>query len=73
MPKHTRRIKQAQAALTAYSKQRGVDPDCLVRELIADLGHWCDKHGLDWDHEVAIARDNYTAEVAGIDDEGGGE
>ena len=66
--KHAGRIKQAQIALAAYKKQGGVDPDCLVRDLMADLGHWCDKHGLDWDNEVRIARDNYRCEKNGIDD-----
>lgn len=34
-----------------------------VRDLLADLLHWCDLNGIDFDAELEIARDHFHCET----------
>lgn len=58
-----RRIKQAQIALDAFSDCTGEDSDNALRDLLADLMHWCGKHEVDFWHEADVARMHYEAEL----------
>lgn len=52
-PSNPDRADWAEYALTAFSSQTGADCDMYaVHDLIADLGHYCSRHRLDF---VSIA------------------
>ena len=34
-----------------------------IRDLLADIQHYCDKHSIDFVNELRIASDNYQAEI----------
>jgi len=36
--------------------------ECVVRDTIANLMHWCDARGMDFEHELAMARDFHHME-----------
>ena len=57
------RAHRAAVAVKAYKAIKGVDPDCLVRDLLSDLRHFCDRNRLDFGKENAIAADHYYAEI----------
>ena len=53
------RSKQAQAALaTAYTQG-----DIGLIDLLADLLHYADQHGIDFDEALRLARIHHTAEA----------
>ena len=60
------RSDQAAAGLRAYAQEIGVDTaDTTVQDLLADLAHWCDRHGVDlWDCWDSAGR-NYHEETNG--------
>lgn len=39
------------------------DPAAVLRWLLADLRHWCDKEGISFHEQDAKAHDTYTTEV----------
>lgn len=43
--------------------------ETTVRDCLADLMHWCDAEGMDFENELRIARDNYDTETAELEDE----
>ena len=48
-PLNSDRAEWAEAALLTFMEQTGVDGDReAVSDLIADLGHYCDRHQLDF-------------------------
>lgn len=48
-PMNRDRAEWAEAALLGFMEQTGVDGDReAVSDLIADLGHYCDRHQLDF-------------------------
>ena len=38
-------------------------PEETVRDLLADIMHYCNLHDIDFDNEVRIAEDNYQSEL----------
>ena len=51
-------IKRVEACLCNY------DPDeSNIRDLLADIQHYCDKYSIDFANELRIASDNYQAET----------
>ena len=71
------RAARAEAALQAYADHKGEprDRDCDVRDLLADLMHWCDaqqddEHGtFSFAEELRAATRHHEAEVAEEADE----
>ncbi len=60
------RANDAAESVTAYAATPGggiIHPDAdTVRDLIADLGHWCDREGLDFTGSVIAALRNWRSE-----------
>lgn len=58
------RAQWAAIALLAFIETTGCDfEDCLA-DLLADLRHFCDRHALDWEKELARAMGHYYDETA---------
>jgi hypothetical protein len=53
----------AQAALETFCGRTGTDPSDAVSDLIADLMHWCDRTGSDWNSELARGMTHYNEET----------
>lgn len=51
-------VKAARAALAATEYDR----EFAVRDLLADLLHYCDETGEDFDNELRVARRNHAEE-----------
>jgi hypothetical protein len=60
-----RRAAWAGQAIAAFIAATGTDQEDAVCDLLADLMHWCDRHGQDFGHEQARAQDHYDAETFG--------
>lgn len=59
------RARAARYALGAFIQEKPTDEQDAVRDLIADLGHYCDEEGLDYTTELAAAERHWRAECAG--------
>jgi hypothetical protein len=57
----------ADEAIAVFILATGTDLEDAVSDLIADLGHWCDRHGISFDEELRRARFHYDAET--LDDD----
>lgn len=59
------RAERAHAALDAYATNDpfGIDQDTL-RDLVADLGHWADRNGMAFEHEIIHALSAWRREKA---------
>jgi hypothetical protein len=66
--KTSRRVKYAGVAVKAYADQKGVDQDEAFTDLLADLMHWCDHKGIDFQDEYERANNHYVEETKGHDD-----
>lgn len=63
------RAEWAHAALEKFAKTTGlVDEEIAdgtaLADLLADLMHWCDRHGQDFEPMLARGRMHYEAETA---------
>lgn len=67
------RASWAELALRAYGRRTGTvhkvvgddeDPVFIVGDLLADLAHWCDRHGVDLQSAIHSATRHYQAETA---------
>lgn len=56
------RSDQAAEAIEPYL-QRGADREAAVLDLLADLMHFCDVHGIDFNETAAAAARRYTEET----------
>ncbi len=68
------RASWAEAALLAFAQRTGMakemvgdkeDTFFIVSDLLADLGHWCDRHRLDLAEALAHAGHHYSTETKG--------
>ncbi len=63
------RAARAEAGLTAYSLTTDSlgdflkDPATVAGDFLADLLHWCDGRGFDFEDMVTQARDHHAEEV----------
>jgi hypothetical protein len=57
------RARWAAAALAEFRRQTGADLEDAVSDLLADLMHWCDRHGQTFGDELRRARGHYEAET----------
>ncbi len=67
-PTNDTRAEWASNALTAFNKVVKSDQCDVLADLLADLMHWSDTHGHDFNEELDRGRRNYTAEVADEDE-----
>jgi len=68
------RASWAEAALLAFAQRTGLakellgdkeDPFLILSDLLADLAHWCDRHGVDLPSALIHAAQHYLAETGG--------
>jgi hypothetical protein len=60
-----RRAVWAGQSLACFCTATGTDQEDAVCDLLADLMHWCDRHGQAFAHELDRARNHYAAETTG--------
>jgi hypothetical protein len=60
------RSRWAEAAIHEFQRQTGADLEDSVSDLLADLMHWCDRNGIDFDTETDRARRHYDEETEDI-------
>jgi len=63
-PMNARRVRQAAIVVKAYKAIPGTDPDCWLRDLLADLMLYCKVKGLDFTDELRIASGHFRHESA---------
>lgn len=54
----------AAATLEEFRRHTGTDFEDAVCDLLANLMHWCDRFGQDFNAELRRARNHYDAETA---------
>jgi hypothetical protein len=57
-----RRVMRARMTAQHYATLSGDPDEFILRDLLADLMHWCDSTFCDFDPELTRARDNFKAE-----------
>lgn len=57
------RAAWAHTALLAFQNETGTDDEDLLADLLADLLHWCDRHGYSFEDELHRARGMYHDET----------
>jgi hypothetical protein len=62
-----RRSAWAGEAITVFMRATGSDLEDAVSDLIADIRHWCDRHGIPFEVELDRARFHYEAETLADD------
>jgi len=60
---NTNRAAWAGQAITTFMLATGTDREDAICDLLADIMHWCDRTGFDFNHELERGRDHYTAET----------
>ncbi len=57
------RARSAGAALEVFHQQTGADLEDAVSDLLANLMHWCDRAGQDFQDELCRAELHYSEET----------
>lgn len=57
------RAQWADVAISAFQMMTRTDIEDAICDLTADLMHWCDRHGFDFDHELERGRNHYHEET----------
>ena len=60
-----KRSMWAAQSLSTFQAATGTDLEDALCDLLADLMHWADRHGFDFNHELQRGLDHYEAETAG--------
>jgi hypothetical protein len=73
-PTNEDRAQWAEVALLAFGRRTGTvkdhvgdneDPFLILSDLLADLAHWCDRHGVDLPAALVHATRHYHTETGG--------
>lgn len=72
-PTNYNRAEWASAAMATFARETGLDrsgdleadPKLALSDLLADLHHWADVKGVDWDGAVEHGQHHYEVEVEG--------
>ena len=68
MPTNEDRANWADSAICAFALDVGQDPEFEIEEIIgdllADLMHYCNQKGLNFDELLSRGRDHYECEMA---------
>ena len=59
---NAKRVEWASTALTAFRTATHCDNDEALRDLLTNLMHWCDVHGVSFADELAVANRAYLEE-----------
>ncbi|HEY9171364.1 MAG TPA: hypothetical protein VI136_03670 [Verrucomicrobiae bacterium] len=62
------RVRWADIILEEFQSLTGSDLEDAVSDLLADLMHWCDQSGQNFEKELRRAQTHYTAETAPMPD-----
>jgi hypothetical protein len=69
IPTLFRSARLGEESLRLYARRTGLDFDLdteiALSDLLADLRHFCDREGFDYERYAARARNNYCREVDG--------
>ena len=57
------RSELADRTLRVFMQYSGCDGETALTDLLADLMHWCDEQGLDFETELNRADEHYTHEI----------
>lgn len=57
------RARWAAIVLAEFQRQTGSDPEDAVSDLLADLMHWCDRSGQEFNDELRRALHHYEEET----------
>jgi hypothetical protein len=58
------RAAWAATALEMFMEETGAEECDALADLLTDLRHWCDRHGVDYAEQDARAEFHYEAETA---------
>lgn len=61
----SKRAGWAELALKTFAQATGCDLESAVADLIADMAHFCDRHGMSISREIDHARGMYSDETDG--------
>ena len=61
------RADWAGAALSAFMQETGTDEEDALGDLLADLMHWADRNGYEFDAALDRARGHYEAEIIALE------
>jgi hypothetical protein len=67
------RAEWAHAALEAFKTETRTDEGDVLCDLLADLGHWCDRNGYQFQEQLRRAISHYEAETEDDDGDTQGE
>lgn len=59
------RADWANTGLRAFQQRTGTDDEDMVADFIADIRHWCDRNGVDFERELARGWEMYEEETKG--------
>jgi hypothetical protein len=62
-PTNSDRAAWAAEALATFRRRTGTDCEDALPDLLCDLMHWADEHGLDFNAALSRAHDHHHAEV----------
>ena len=65
--RNDKRAAWAGAAVSSFRQATGTDEEDALCDLLAELMHWADRSGHDFDAVLHRARDHYEAETTEID------
>jgi hypothetical protein len=58
-----KRAAWGERAIVAFETATRTDRDDALSDLLADLMHWCDRNGFNFDDELFRARNHYESEI----------
>ena len=62
MTNHERAVR-IRAHLTRYAQETGSDEEAMLRDFLADVGHYCDAQNLSFAEALGMAERNYREEI----------
>lgn len=63
-----RRADWAEDALVHFMFTTGTDGGDAIADLICNIQHWCDRNGVNFDHELYRAQDMYADEAVSVEE-----
>lgn len=60
---NSQRAEQAHRCVMYFEQQTRSDRENSLKDLLANLMHWADQHGQDFEDALRVARMHYEAEV----------
>jgi hypothetical protein len=64
MANNAAQIERAARAIVYWRNKHPDGEVASLRDLLADIMHWCDCYGVDFDHELSMATDFFGDEIS---------